>query len=61
MPATVASGPMVMVGADGAPRYFRSHKAFSVPGRPFMNPTLQRLKPSLFETIRAKVAEATKN
>lgn len=60
VPETIATRgkAMVMVGSDGTPVYFRSHKAFKVPGRPFMNPTLQRQKAAIFEAIRSHVVKA---
>ncbi len=61
VPATMAKRvkAMVLIGQDGSPVFFKSHRAFRVPGRPFMNPTLEEQKPQIIETLRASVREAT--
>lgn len=49
---------MVFVGSDGTPVFTRSHKAFRVAGRPFMNPALDTYQGQIIETLQKRMEEA---
>jgi hypothetical protein len=56
----VANKLMVFVAPGGQVVFTRGHKAFHIPGHPFMNPTLQERKARIIETIANGIREAVK-
>lgn len=52
------SGKFMAFNDQGEQFFIQSHKAFQVPGKPFMNPALQEYKEQIIETIRGRVNEA---
>lgn len=48
----------VFIGLDGAPVFTRHIAAFSIPPRPFLNPSLHEQETQITETIRARLREA---
>jgi len=54
----VAGKMRVFAGADGQLVFTSSIAAFSIPPRPFLNPSLAEQKAQIMATIRARLAEA---